>query len=35
MCDNGRCIPDDFACDGKIDCGVGDSSDEKDCPECE
>lgn len=30
-CESGKCIPKTFKCDGNMDCGVGDNSDEKDC----
>ncbi|PGH38558.1 MAG: hypothetical protein CRN43_14360 [Candidatus Nephrothrix sp. EaCA] len=30
-CDNYRCIPSTFICDGKYDCGPHDKSDEKHC----
>ena len=30
-CRSGRCIPVDFKCDGKYDCGSGDDTDEKNC----
>ena len=30
-CENKKCIPKEFLCDGDYDCGVGDDSDEKDC----
>lgn len=31
QCDNGRCIPAIFHCDGKFDCMTADSSDEINC----
>jgi len=31
QCDNGRCIVEEFVCDGHKDCGVADDSDEKNC----
>jgi len=31
QCDNGRCIVEEFMCDGHKDCGVADESDEKNC----
>jgi len=31
QCDNGRCIVEEFTCDGHKDCGVGDDSDERNC----
>jgi hypothetical protein len=31
QCDNGRCIPIQWACDGELDCGPGDYSDEINC----
>ncbi|KAK2146714.1 hypothetical protein LSH36_586g01002 [Paralvinella palmiformis] len=30
-CDNGFCLPPEFYCDGKYDCGPGDISDEENC----
>ena len=30
-CDNGRCIVEEFVCDGHKDCGVTDDSDERNC----
>ena len=32
QCDDGKCIPRLFQCDGKYDCGPTDFSDERDCP---
>ncbi|XP_061179517.1 mucin-2-like [Saccostrea echinata] len=32
-CDSGKCIPITFKCDGNMDCGVGDNSDETNCGE--
>ena len=31
QCDNGRCIVEEFVCDGHKDCGVADHSDERNC----
>ena len=31
QCDNDRCIPSSYQCDGEEDCGFGDISDERNC----
>jgi len=31
QCDNGRCIVEEFVCDGHKDCGIADDSDERNC----
>jgi len=31
QCDNGRCIVEEFVCDGHKDCGMADNSDERNC----
>ena len=31
QCDNGRCIVEEFVCDGHKDCGIADMSDERNC----
>jgi len=31
-CDSGRCIPPQLICNGHIDCGIYDPSDERNCP---
>ena len=31
QCDNDRCIPSSYQCDGEEDCGFGDTSDERNC----
>jgi len=31
QCDNGRCIVEEFVCDGHKDCGITDDSDERNC----
>ena len=30
-CDSGRCVPPQLICDGYIDCGLDDDSDERNC----
>jgi len=30
-CDSGRCIPPQLICDGYVDCGFDDDSDERNC----
>jgi low density lipoprotein-related protein 2 len=34
-CKTGSCLPFRFRCDGSLDCGPGDESDEKNCEPCE
>lgn len=31
-CDSGRCVPSQLICNGHIDCGLNDTSDERTCP---
>ncbi|MED6279053.1 hypothetical protein CHARACLAT_030561, partial [Characodon lateralis] len=33
QCANGRCLPASHVCDGRLDCGFADESDEQDCGE--
>ena len=30
-CDSGRCVPPQLVCDGHVDCGLDDDSDERNC----
>ena len=30
-CYSGRCIPIEWRCDNKVDCGIGDTADEDNC----